>query len=131
LENLRRKVAAGGDVVITQLFYDNAEFFRFRERYEKAGIAAPLVPGILPVTNLAQIQRITSLCGAKLSAAFVERLAQNDDPDWQFQAGVEFATRQVAGLLQGGVAGLHFYVLNKSQATAAVLEASDLPGKTS
>jgi methylenetetrahydrofolate reductase (NADPH) len=128
LQNLQRKVAAGADVVITQLFYDNAAFFRFRERYEKAGIPAPLVPGILPVTNLAQIQRITSLCGAKLPASFVERLAKSDDPGWQFQVGVEFATEQVAGLSQGGVPGLHFYVLNKSQATAAVLQASDLPG---
>lgn len=127
LENLKRKVAAGADVVITQLFYHNADFFRFRERCGRAGIERPLVPGVLPVTNLAQIQRITSLCGAKLPASFVERLAQNDAPEWQFQVGVEFATRQVQELVDGGAPGVHFYVLNKSQATAAVLEAVALP----
>ena len=66
LENLRRKVDAGGDIVITQLFYHNADFFRFRERCAAIGIRAPIVPGILPVTNFAQVQRIASLCGAKL-----------------------------------------------------------------
>lgn len=123
LENLRRKVDAGADVVITQLFYNNADFFAFRERYERIGIRVPLVPGILPVTNLAQIQRITSLCGARLPSSFVEDLAERDDEDWQFQVGVEFARRQVQQLIDDGVPGLHFYVLNKSQATSAVLQA--------
>ncbi|MDP6443442.1 MAG: methylenetetrahydrofolate reductase [NAD(P)H] [Pirellulaceae bacterium] len=122
LENLKRKVDAGGDVVITQLFYGNDDFSRFREQYDKAGIDAPLVPGVLPVTNLGQIQRITSLCGAKLPGSFVERLAEKDDKEWQFQVGVEFATRQVQELLDGGAPGVHFYVLNRSQATAAVLD---------
>jgi methylenetetrahydrofolate reductase (NADPH) len=122
LENLKRKVGAGADVAITQLFYDNAAFFRFRDSFEKAGIEVPLVPGVLPVTNLAQIQRITSLCGAKLPASFVDRLGKSENADWQFQVGVEFATRQVAELLKAGIPGLHFYVLNKSQAAAAVLE---------
>jgi methylenetetrahydrofolate reductase (NADPH) len=70
---------------------------------------------------LAQVQRITNLCGAVLPNEFVEALSQRDDPDWQFQVGVDFATRQVQGLLDGGVPGIHFYVLNKSQATSAVL----------
>ncbi len=123
LENLKRKVAAGGDVVVTQLFYDNADFFRFRERYERAGIQAPLVPGILPVTNLAQIQRIASLCGAQLPARFIASLsAQGDDADSQFRAGVEFATEQVRELLAAGIPGIHFYVLNRSHATSAVLK---------
>ena len=68
LENLQRKVDAGADIVITQLFYDNDDFLRFRDRCQRAGIRVPIVPGILPVTNLAQIQRITSLCGARLAA---------------------------------------------------------------
>ncbi len=128
LENLRRKVDAGADVVITQLFYDNADFFRFRERYDKIGISVPLVPGILPVTNLAQIKRITALCGAQLPESFVSELSEReDDTDWQFNVGVQFATKQVQGLIDGGVPGLHFYVLNKSQATSAVLQAVDLP----
>jgi methylenetetrahydrofolate reductase (NADPH) len=127
LDNLKRKVEAGGDVVVTQLFYDNADFFRFRERYEKAGIRAPLVPGILPVTNLAQIQRIASMCGAKLPARFALALEEKvDDPERQFQIGVEFAIDQVRELLGNHIPGLHFYVLNKSTATAAVLQAVGL-----
>jgi methylenetetrahydrofolate reductase (NADPH) len=121
LDNLKRKVDAGADVVVTQLFYENDDFWRFRERYEKAGIRAPLVPGILPVTNLPQIQRITSLCGARLPASLVERMGQRDESDWQFSVGVEFATVQVQALLDRHIPGLHFYVLNKSPATCEVL----------
>ena len=123
LQNLQRKIDCGADIAITQLFYENQDFFTFRERYEGLGISAPLVPGILPVTNLAQIQRITSLCGAQLPDTFVQRLAEHEDDDeWQFQVGVEFATAQVRELLDQGVPGIHFYVLNKSQATSAVLQ---------
>ncbi len=125
LENLCRKVNAGADVVITQLFYRNEDFFAFRQRYERAGIRVPLVPGLLPVTNLAQIQRITELCGARLPAGFVSRLAEQDDPQWQYQVGVEQASRQAQELLQSGVPGMHFYVLNKSEATSAVLSSLD------
>ena len=122
LENLKRKVDAGADAVITQLFYNNDDFFAFRERYEASGIAVPLVPGVLPVTNLSQIQRITSLCGAKLPEEFVSRLGEREeDAQWQFEVGVEFATRQVQQLIDSDVPGVHFYVLNKSQATASVL----------
>lgn len=128
LENLKRKVDAGGDVVITQLYYDNADFFRFRDRCDELGIRVPIVPGILPVTNLAQIQRITSLCGARLPESFVAALqAQGDNADGQFAVGVEFAVRQVRELVDSGIAGLHFYVLNKSHATSAVLQAVPLP----
>jgi len=122
LENLKRKVEAGADGVVTQLFYNNADFFSFRERYEQAGIQTPLVPGILPVTNLAQIQRITAMCGAELPASFVEKLSQHeDDAEWQFEAGVEFASQQTQELIDSGIPGLHFYVLNKSEATSRVL----------
>jgi len=124
LANLKRKVEAGADVVITQLFYDNADFFRFREQCIAAGITVPIVPGILPVTNLAQIQRITSLCGARLPDPFAAGLtAAGEDEQRQFEVGIEFATAQVQELLDAGVPGIHFYVLNKSQATAAVLRA--------
>jgi methylenetetrahydrofolate reductase (NADPH) len=122
LANLKRKVDAGGDIVITQLFYDNADYFRFVDRCREIGITVPIVPGILPVTNLAQIQRITSLCKARLPQEFVSELSRKDDPQWQFDAGVGFATRQVEELLARGVPGVHFYVLNKSAATAKVLE---------
>ena len=128
LVNLRRKVDAGADVVITQLFYDNQDFWRFRQRCDEIGIRVPVVPGILPVTNLAQIQRIASLCGARLPAAFQQALeSAADSPQGQFDRGVEFAIRQTDELVRGGVPGLHFYVLNKSPATTAVLRAVALP----
>jgi methylenetetrahydrofolate reductase (NADPH) len=129
LQNLRRKVEAGADVVVTQLFFNNADFFTFRERYQAAGIRVPLVPGILPVTNLAQIQRIAGLCGAVLPAQFVaDLLAQGDNEEAQFTVGVEFATRQVQELVEAGVPGIHFYVLNKSPATVRILRALALRG---
>ncbi len=120
--HLKDKVDAGADVVITQLFYDNVDFFRFRDRCAQLGIGVPVVPGILPITNLSQIQRIASLCGSKIPKVLVEKLAQKDDPDWQFVVGVEHACRQVAGLIEGGVPGLHFYVLNQSQAMLRIFE---------
>ena len=132
LQNLQRKVDAGADVVITQLFYDNADFFQFRERCDTIGIEVPIVPGLLPVTNGAQIQRIASLCGAKLPAQFVSDLQKHaDDPTGQFEVGVEFATRQAEALLAAGIPGIHFYVLNKSEAAERVLRAISLPGATS
>ena len=83
----------------------------------------PVVPGILPVNNLSQIQRLSSMCGATLPPTFVDQLSSNSDPDWQYQVGVEHATRQVRQLVERGVPGVHFYVLNKSQSTLAVLQA--------
>jgi methylenetetrahydrofolate reductase (NADPH) len=128
LENLKRKVDAGADVVLTQLFYNNDDFFRFRERCGALGIRLPIVPGILPVTNFAQIKRITSLCGAQLPEAFVRRLEQaGEASDEQFKIGVEFATRQTQELVESGVPGMHFYVLNRSEAAAAVLNNMRLP----
>ncbi len=122
LENLKRKCDAGGDVVVTQLFYDNDDFFRFRDRCGKLGITQPIVPGVMPVTNYAQIRRIASLCKARLPEAFTRGFeAAGDDEAAQFEAGVEFASQQVQALLDGGVPGIHFYVLNRSTATARVL----------
>jgi methylenetetrahydrofolate reductase (NADPH) len=122
LANLKRKAEAGADVIITQLFYNNEDFYRFRDRCRELGILQPIVPGLLPVTNFSQIQRITSLCGARLPAEFVRSLeAAGDDADAQFAIGVDFATRQTQALLDAGVPGIHFYVLNRSEATAKVL----------
>jgi methylenetetrahydrofolate reductase (NADPH) len=124
LENLKRKVDAGADVIITQLFYNNDDYFRFRDSCHALRIEIPIVPGLLPVTNLAQIQRIASLCGAKLPQRFVTALeAQADDPAGQFSVGVDFAIEQAIGLLEGDIPGIHFYVLNKSEATRRVLNA--------
>jgi methylenetetrahydrofolate reductase (NADPH) len=128
LANLKRKVDAGADAVITQLFYENADFFAFRERCQEAGIGVPIVPGLLPITNFAQIKRITALCGAKLPAGLAEGLeAAGDDADAQFELGVDFATRQTEELLAAGVPGIHFYVLNRSEAAARVLGQVSLP----
>lgn len=128
LENLRRKVEAGADIVITQLFYLNDDFFRFRERCQQIGIRVPIVPGVLPVTNLAQIRRITSMCGSKLPQELIVALeGREDDAEAQFEIGVEFATRQVQGLIDAGVPGVHFYVLNKSTATCRVLKSVSRP----
>jgi methylenetetrahydrofolate reductase (NADPH) len=122
LKNLKRKCDAGGDVVVTQLFYDNADFFRFRDRCAALGITQPIVPGVMPVTNYAQVRRIASLCKARLPDDFTRGFeAAGADEAAQFEAGVEFASRQVQGLLDGGVPGIHFYVLNKSTATVRVL----------
>jgi methylenetetrahydrofolate reductase (NADPH) len=126
LENLKRKVDAGADVIVTQLFYKNEDYFRFCDDCRAIGITVPIIPGIMPVTNLSQIQRIASLCKASLPESFVRRLGENDSPDWQFRVGVEQATEQVQDLIDRGIPGLHFYVLNKSQATGAVLDGLNL-----
>ena len=131
LENLERKVALGGDLVITQLFYDNADFFRFQQLCSDRGIEVPIVPGILPVTNLAQIQRISGLCGAILPRDFEAELsACGEDSEKQFEVGVRFAIDQVNDLIDRGVPGIHFYVLNKSDATARILESVRVPSQS-
>jgi methylenetetrahydrofolate reductase (NADPH) len=127
LENLKRKCDAGADVVVTQLFYDNEDFFRFRDQCQAHGIGQPIVPGVMPVTNYAQIRRIASLCKARLPDTFTRAFdAAGDDEAAQFEAGVEFAARQVEELAAAGVPGMHFYVLNKSPATIRVLDAAGL-----
>jgi methylenetetrahydrofolate reductase (NADPH) len=128
LDNLKRKVDAGADIIITQLFYDNDDFYRWRDRCEQMGIDRPMIPGILPVTNVKQIKRIASLCGANLPPEFLQRLeAHVDDPQGQFDAGVYYATRQVEDLVARGAPGVHFYCLNKSRAVATILRALTLP----
>ncbi len=131
LANLMRKVDAGADVVITQLFYENADFFAFRDKCDALGIKVPIVPGLLPVTNGAQIRRITSLCGAKLPAPFLAALSKHDDgSEGQFEVGVEFAMRQTAELVAADAPGIHYYVLNKSEAIERVLKGVTLPRQT-
>jgi methylenetetrahydrofolate reductase (NADPH) len=128
LDRLKYKVDQGADVVITQLFYDNEDFYRWRDKSAAAGITVPIVPGVLPVTSYKQIARIASLCGARLPSAFRDALEDcGDDVDNQFEAGVAQAIRQVADLVENDVPGIHFYVLNKSAATTRVLEAVPLP----
>jgi methylenetetrahydrofolate reductase (NADPH) len=127
LDHLKRKVDMGARVVITQLFYDNSDYFRFRDRCQKAGITVPIVPGVLPVTNLAQVKRITTMCGAKLTDKLVRRLeAHGNDDEGQYSVGVYYAARQVEELVEEGVPGVHFYVLNKSRAAALICRALNL-----
>ena len=128
LQRLKEKVDYGADVIITQLFYNNDSFLRFRDRCASIGIEIPIVPGLLPVTNFKQVKRITSLCGATLPKDFLNALENSgDDAEAQFKAGVEQATKQAADLIAHGVPGIHFYVLNQSRATSEVLRALDLP----
>lgn len=124
VRHLKEKVEAGGEVVLTQLFYNNDDFYRFRDLCEKMGISVPIVPGILPVTNLSQMKRITSLCGAKMNETLVERLERYpNDEEGQFLVGVYYATRQVEDLIRNGVPGIHFYVLNKSRSAQYICKA--------
>jgi methylenetetrahydrofolate reductase (NADPH) len=124
LANLARKVAAGGEAIYTQVFFDNQSFLRFRDKCDKLGIKVPIVPGIMPILNFAQIKRITSMCGATLPADLANRLeVAAEDKDAQFQIGVDFAIGQCRDLIQHGVPGIHFYVLNRSQACETILTA--------
>jgi methylenetetrahydrofolate reductase (NADPH) len=124
LENLKRKVDAGGDVIVTQLFYHNDVFYRFLDRCEKAGIDVPIVPGLLPITRLSQIKPDRTMFGARLPDSLVDRMeAFADNEAEQFFVGAYSATRQVEELIDQGVPGIHFYVLNKSQAAAHICRA--------
>jgi methylenetetrahydrofolate reductase (NADPH) len=123
IRHLKIKVDAGLDVVITQLFYDNEDYFRFVDRARRVGIGVPLVPGIMPITNWPQIERITRLSGNSVPAALREQLERvRDDEQAAMAVGVEWATRQCAALLRGGAPGIHFYTLNRSPATRAIFE---------
>ena len=127
LTNLKRKVDAGADAVFTQLFFDNTNYFRFRERYHQAGIGVPLVPGIMPITEFARIKRITAMCGAIIPDDLASKLeAVQDDSNAQFEIGVEHAIAQCRALIDSDVPGIHFYVLNRSQACERILDALDI-----
>ena len=124
IEHTKRKVADGADFLITQLFFDNAFYFHFVERARKAGITCPIVPGLMPITNIAQIERITRMCGATVPMRL--RLAlekRKDDPEAVLQLGVAHATLQAADLLANGAPGVHFYTLNRSRASRMIVTA--------
>ncbi|MEA2389923.1 MAG: methylenetetrahydrofolate reductase [Solirubrobacteraceae bacterium] len=127
LAHLKEKVHAGAKILITQLFYDNAAYFRFLGEARAAGIDVPIVPGIMPVTNVDQIKRITKMCGAKFPDDFVAALEERrDEPEAVVELGVAYATLQCAELLAHGAPGIHFYTLNRSPATRAILSALKL-----
>jgi len=124
LEHLKRKVDNGGCFVVTQLFFDNADFYAFRDNAQRIGIRVPIVAGIMPITNVAQIKRFVSMCGAKIPHPLLLKLeAVENDPEASYATGVEYAIRQCEDLINHGVDGLHFYTLNKSKATVQICKA--------
>jgi methylenetetrahydrofolate reductase (NADPH) len=125
LRYLKRKAEAGATFLITQLFFDNEDYFRFVESARDYGIDLPIIAGIMPITNFEQIKRFTTLCGAAIPVALSEQLeARNSEGEEAVaELGVAYATLQCADLLARGAPGIHFYTLNKSPATRAILSA--------
>lgn len=124
---LKQKVDSGVDFLVTQLFFDNADYFRFVERARAAGIHVPIMPGLMPITNVAQIERFTSICGTRIPRELSRRLKIVErDPAAVVATGVYWTTQQCVELLERGAPGLHFYTLNKSSATLAVHSALGL-----
>ena len=123
-QHLREKVEAGADFVLTQLFFDNTDFFEFRDHLvRKLGVTVPVVPGIVAILSGAQIKKFTALCGARIPAPLgtkLEELGADDDGTAEF--GIEYATKQCEELLRAGVPGIHFYTLNKAPATVRILQ---------
>ena len=123
IRNLKLKVDAGLDFVITQLFFDNEDYFAFVDRARTHGITVPLVPGIMPITNFGQIERFTAMCGARIPDALRARLAAVAGDDAAVRRiGIDHATVQCRDLLARGAPGIHFYTLNQSPATRAIFE---------
>jgi methylenetetrahydrofolate reductase (NADPH) len=119
---LQSKAAAGADFLVSQLFFDNARFFAFERRARAAGVNLPLLPGLMPITNFAQIQRFVAICGASIPPKLrVEMEARKEDVKAVEDLGVAYASMQALELLQAGVPGLHFYTLNRSPATRAIV----------
>ena len=121
---MKGKADAGAEFILTQLFFDNADYFEFRDYVAgKLGVRAPLVPGIIPILSAGQIMKFTQLCGAKIPPplrAKLDRLGNDDEAAIEF--GIEYATNQCRELLRAGAPGLHFYTLNKSRSTVQVLK---------
>jgi len=123
LQNLKRKVDAGGQFIVTQLYFDNRDYFRYVQRVREMKITVPVQPGIWLLTDYAQTKRICDLCGAKIPLEIAARMEMvKDNREKMAQIGIEYATRQCDELLAKGVPGIHFYVLNKSHVVQAVLE---------
>jgi len=120
---LQAKIENGVSFLITQMFYDNAFYYDFVERARRAGITVPIIPGIMPIVDVAQIRRITAGCGATIPARLENELQRCDTPEAAQSLGVRWATAQCVELLERGVPGIHFYTLNRSPATRLVLEA--------
>jgi methylenetetrahydrofolate reductase (NADPH) len=127
LAYLAEKVGAGVDFLITQLFFDNALYFDFLTRARAIGIKAPIIPGIMPITHAGQIERMAGMCGASIPEGLRSELhARGEHPEAVLDFGVAYATLQCAELLAAGAPGIHFYTLNRSPATRAILSALKL-----
>jgi len=123
LENLKRKVESGADVIITQLFYDNDHFYRFLEKCRAKGIRQPIIPGLMPILGFEQIKRITGICGASIPATLLYRLEQaGEDIDEIHRIGIQHTADQAQDLLDQGAQGIHFYVLNQHFHIAEIME---------
>ncbi|HEX7652515.1 MAG TPA: methylenetetrahydrofolate reductase [NAD(P)H] [Verrucomicrobiae bacterium] len=123
-QHLKEKVEAGADFVITQLFFDNADFYAFRDYVTtKLGVNVPIIPGVIAILSAAQITKFTQLCGSRIPAKLQARLDQvANDEEAAVRFGIEYASEQCADLLRAGVPGLHFYTLNKAHSTVEVLK---------
>ena len=127
-DRLKSKIDAGADFVVTQLFFDNADFLEFRDYLVKHGVRVPLVPGIIPILSATQIKKFVALCGAKLPPSLVAELDRRaDDDEAATEFGIDYATRQCQALLAEGVPGIHFYTLNKSRSITGILKNLGLP----
>ena len=123
LKYLKEKVDAGADVVITQLFFDNEDFYRYVDDLQKLGVRAPIIPGILPVLSAPQVRRFTSVCGARIPPRLERLLAKvEEDDEGAARLGIDYATEQCERLLSFGAPGIHFYSLNKSRSVKAIFE---------
>ncbi|MBX3735988.1 MAG: methylenetetrahydrofolate reductase [NAD(P)H] [Candidatus Didemnitutus sp.] len=121
LDNLKRKVDAGADFITTQLFFDNALYYRFVEQCRERDINVPIIPGIMPVLSLKQIKRFTEMCGAHLPAKLVTRLeAAQENPDVVEIIGLDWAFTQIRGLLANGAPGYHLYIMNRAKSALAL-----------
>jgi methylenetetrahydrofolate reductase (NADPH) len=127
LRHLAEKVGAGVDFLITQLFFDNSRYFDFSRRVRAAGINVPIIPGIMPITQVGQVERMAKMCGSSIPPELRRELhARGEDPEAVLDFGVAYATLQCAELLAAGAPGIHFYTLNRSPATRAILSALKL-----
>ena len=121
VENLKKKIDAGGDFIITQLFFENSLYFRYMDLLSKNNINVPVVAGIMPIINIAQVVRFTQMCGATVPQFLIDKMDGKSEKN-QFMTGVEYAVEQCRELIEQKVSGLHFYTLNKHGATEAVLD---------
>ena len=123
LRYLKEKVDAGASAIITQLFFDNEDYYRFVEDARNAGIAVPIVPGVLPILSAPQVRRFVSLCGSKIPAKLETQLSRvEEDEDGALQMGIDYASRQCEELMRFKVPGFHFYSLNKARSVTAICE---------